>query len=826
MVGIERTRDRKIFVVMKKRSNVGKKKKRPNILAQLLFALALVTSIGVALYFNQYQNSTDNRSRAASNIDTNCGELVVKVSPDGNPANAKTEITIDKNYGKYYLHVTRKDNGQKCTTAFDANGGSGNPQSPWVWRTGQSANAAITSNDKGIARADLGSNFAVGKYVASFRPYKSTSPWSNKVTVNVVAAGAFQAAAASSPVAVQTSQMIDSKEYFIQRPGNIYIYKSELRTPYPNENDTRKSPYRTMLQMEEKTMLGNLASIPWRFTKENIESYWNGGGTLNLRWYIADAGAAPANMPDYKNWFWGIGDTRYNAPSPMALNTLGQRSSGYLYKMTENSWPTYALMPSSFKVPYIHNSTLGQLTTASTTDLANPQLLMNCNGIADCPNHHWKLRIENDMVDINGSHYSYKGPALRVDYYEITPRLDGDKKTDYSRQPFLLRESWFFVKNVGLVMVEQKSFNNYPNYDCRITLREKGGAGYVEDYNKMDCSSWSPLSEKDSDATADRMVRPATRMILDEYYDNPTLTARVSKIGSIIQSTSLTLSKVKNEGYEVRFSPAITGWIEVRLQQANGSFTAPSKWLWSEKGKATATPAIMKSVPAGTYKAQYRVWVPDEQFPNEKRVGNTEIAWSNLTTVIVQPVPAPTPTPRLSTPTPKPTPTPTPKPTVRPVVTPAPVPQPDLVLSQVSKRAKDGRYKTRVVTSKSQPDTTLGTARVLGKIYSTPGAGRVALHECYFVGWDEYIMMTSASTTRPSSFCPNTTANWSETYKGVVGYVNASKSTVMNKPFKECYDETNLNHHYAVTDPACSAYAAALSPRPTTRESWVYGWVQ
>jgi hypothetical protein len=182
----------------------------------------------------------------------------------------------------------------------------------------------------------------------------------------------------------------------------------------------------------------------------------------------------------------------------------------------------------------------------------------------------------------------------------------------------------------------------------------------------------------------------------------------------------------------------------------------------------------------------------------------------------------PTPTP---TPTPKATPTPTPLPTVKPA-TPAPVPQPDLTISQVSKRAKDGKYKTRVVTSKSQPDTTLGSTKVLGKIYSTPATGRLALHECYFAGWDEYIMMTSASTTRPSNFCPNTTAGWSEIYKGVVGYVGAAKSTIMTKPFKECYDETNLNHHYAVTDPACSAYAAALSPRPSVRESWVYGWVQ
>lgn len=168
-----------------------------------------------------------------------------------------------------------------------------------------------------------------------------------------------------------------------------------------------------------------------------------------------------------------------------------------------------------------------------------------------------------------------------------------------------------------------------------------------------------------------------------------------------------------------------------------------------------------------------------------------------------------------------------PTPTAKPVTpTAIPVPQPDLTLSVVRKKASDGKHKTRIVTSKSQADTTLGASAILGKIYSTAGTTRLAIHECYFVEWDEYIIMTSSSTTRPSTFCPNTTPGWREVYKGVIGYVEKSKTAVMSKPLKECFDETNLNHHYASTDPACTAYANSLSPKPTTRESWVYGWIQ
>lgn len=170
---------------------------------------------------------------------------------------------------------------------------------------------------------------------------------------------------------------------------------------------------------------------------------------------------------------------------------------------------------------------------------------------------------------------------------------------------------------------------------------------------------------------------------------------------------------------------------------------------------------------------------------------------------------------------------PSPSPTSKPTTpTAVPIPQPDLTLTQVRKKAADGKYKTRIVTTKSQADASLGTPAVLGKIFSTSAATRLAVHECYFADWDEYIIMTSASATRPSTFCPNTTAGWREVYKGVIGYVEKSKTTVMTKPLKECYDETNLNHHYATSDPACTAYANGLTPKPVTRESWVYGWIQ
>jgi hypothetical protein len=151
---------------------------------------------------------------------------------------------------------------------------------------------------------------------------------------------------------------------------------------------------------------------------------------------------------------------------------------------------------------------------------------------------------------------------------------------------------------------------------------------------------------------------------------------------------------------------------------------------------------------------------------------------------------------------------------------------PDMPLIIQSKKTADGKEKTRFVTALSKPDSTLRGTAELGKIYRTGGANRKAIHECYFDSWDDYILQTSTSNTRPAAFCPNTTANWKETYKGVIGYVSSTQNTTTNKLFKECFDETNLNHFYVTITAGCQNYAAARSPRPSVKDSWTYGYIR
>ncbi len=175
---------------------------------------------------------------------------------------------------------------------------------------------------------------------------------------------------------------------------------------------------------------------------------------------------------------------------------------------------------------------------------------------------------------------------------------------------------------------------------------------------------------------------------------------------------------------------------------------------------------------------------------------------------------------KMATPTPKPTPTPTPRPTPTPTPTATPVPKPDYLMSRVDKTV-GGKYKSRLVTPLSKPDTSLSNSRPWTTIYKSGGTGRLALHECYIQIWDDYMLAAFPSTTRPSTYCGKT----GEEYRGIVGYVYSTKTVNTPKPFIECFDETNLNHFYVTYEAGCDDYAKEKNLVGKVKKSWTYGWV-
>ncbi len=395
--------------------------------------------------------------------------------------------------------------------------------------------------------------------------------------------------------------------YFIYNPGNTYIYKS---TNYNSGGVGAVYTGLTRLQIERETSLcyGTSNSItvrPWRFTKENDYDYWNPkiynlqqNDNLDLRWMIVSPYYTAAGY-NFGNYYWGIGDKRYTNSYPRAWYDISPRDFVVFnnYQINSGSMPPYFVGLKSIAMPSIFYSkavigTQGGATLCPTIFKAG-----SATG-------NWKIRMEklNNLVINNGS-FNYSGEGVRVDYFE-------GSATNFMSNG-LLRESWYFAKDIGLVRVKVAHFNNYGNM-----------------------GTLAPPYSQSSDCLGDEIENPDVDVVLKNYYLNPTFYVQVSADGSN-WNTSINITKSSDGNYyyylkttnQVRQGLAsdsnFTGYLEAK--NPNGKVF---KWLWIQNGVIKVN--LGSSWPANnTSCGFFRLWVPNDAFPNETILSDPGIPWSN-----------------------------------------------------------------------------------------------------------------------------------------------------------------------------------------------------
>lgn len=508
---------------------------------------------------------------------------------------------------RYYVKVLQNDTG--CSTNFDV-----------YWRVCDAGNVncgaymtgawgVLHSDDAGITRADVYAPLVPNKvFQMQLRPAGRTDiPWSNQVEIRV--------SGTADPVNVDTSP------YLVYEPGFSWIYDS--RNFETGEAGT------TRIQIEEETNICSIVVRPWRFTKNIQGVYWNVNLARDLRWMIVKPSFTYTEIPVFNNFFWGLGDKNYTrTQSATALRDIfpSALSHAHIYRSKTGRVPAYNLLKKMIQQNYAYiDRASGESYYPPVTDIGAG----GCSLLAPAGagiTGSWLIRTEHlPALAVNGRSYN---DVLRVDYYE------GGTPLETARN--LLRESWYFARNIGLVQIKEKLFNDY------------GGPEYP------DCAT-------DPDCLNDEMQHPRNEVLITKYFQNPTLQVLVSRDNITYGSTATTTTAI---GYYLKINNTpYTGYLE-----ALAPGRSASKWLWAEDGLAFVPPSLLTGFPPGDYLAQFRIWVPNEVFPNETRVGDTAIPWSNSVTVsIVTALPTSTPSPSL-------TPTQTPIPTA--TITPSPTPIP------------------------------------------------------------------------------------------------------------------------------------------------------
>jgi hypothetical protein len=572
---------------------------------------------------NYSGSSVSLQSQAANCTNT----VAMLVSTDG--ITFGTSITLPVNRPiPYYVKVTQSNTA--CQMNFDI-------YNQWCPLGGTCAAWKTTSpwgnyrtNSQGVARIDLDNSWNVeGTMTFMVKPYATAYSWSNPAQILF-----------SRNAVVQGQRTINLGDYIPMTPGYSWLYKnennwfssaaitSEINRIKENTNSTQ-SELLTYVQMEEKSIIEGIRVIPWRFTKNSEYAYWdnkspkavpgdNGPffriGNNDLRWLIVDPSFSYTPQPEYNNYIWGYGDDRYCRGN---VGTDGQCQSNVSYNM-DRAFPA----ATNYFYRYFIDKPIPGYNLGLKT-LTVPYMTYN-------PENNWKVRAEFENISIqNSGGFNYTGEALRIDYYEGFGFYTNDLTAINNGEAWFHRESWYFVKGVGLVQILAKNFNRYGNMEL----------------------SAAPRCFDDGDCWASRIAAFHRKVVLKNYFQNPTLNIQVSN-DDITYGPTATV--VKGQPYYVRITNTpYTGYLK-----ANGQSV---KWpYWFQDGKTTVPGSVTNTLNLGNYNATFQIWVPNESFSGETRATTTNSTPSNQTTItMVAFAPTNTPT-RTPTATPTKTPTPTP----------------------------------------------------------------------------------------------------------------------------------------------------------------------
>lgn len=572
----------------------------PLRLKHLLVLLSIISSILCFQLLNQGYNfgliNLDPDVNVVSYPDnTSClGDIKVSVS-NSSFSNFEDATSIEPSIPRYYLKVS--DSRGPCSTKFIVSAGycplsnkncGYKPSIVDKWGveipSKQGQIREYSSDDSGVARIDLPSQLGEGYYFAMFKSKDNPGPnWSNKITVQINK---------NIPRSQSIRESINLEDYYSIEPGNTYVYRTK--------NNMFNRVGTTHLKIEEARKWGDFVVSPWRFTKDSEYAYWDAknparNGNLNIRWMVA----TPYVDQLYKEYIWGVGDKRYDL-AKKKIEEIDKFKQSYYYVTNTSEYPAYNLGRKSLTIPYV--TSYSGTTSYKSSGLDN--FVPNENTIVDksaSSKGDWRIRVERARLP------GYQD-VIRIDFYEGVYPLETS---------WFHKEIWYLAKGIGLVKQQQIFYNGFGGTDSLMR-------NCLEDYYCFNNST---------DASSHVVIE------LQKYYIAKKLKFDV-KASAISNGranndfrSDLSINKV-NQGYRLKLMNSdYTGYLEALVGGKS------VKWLKAENGIVDVPNSVVKNLPIGSYVAKFRIWAPDELYPNETKYADPKgenIPWSNSLRVNVR----------------------------------------------------------------------------------------------------------------------------------------------------------------------------------------------
>ncbi|MDD3662131.1 MAG: hypothetical protein PHG63_03640 [Candidatus Dojkabacteria bacterium] len=420
--------------------------------------------------------------------------------------------------------------------------------------------------------------FGLNYYYVRFRPSRSNVDWSNEVLSKVV------------PYQMDTFWNLKSGNYWMFEGTNNCLYNSDFTTcsyfPSPRT-------FTSKVEIETPENVCGTNTLPWRLTKSEEYGYWAPNNeNIHHRWFLVP-------FEKQSNWetefLWSKGYKVYTRDSANPFSSLVQFSEPsmqYGVHMTTKEqyralYPPYILSPKQLNLGWSFKGSREQsmfeyfvhpFSEDFCKEYAMPEKCKENQCDRVWGSNSWSV----DYARVNVETPVYKGPAIRIRFFEVN-----------------LREDWYLAEGIGLVKIAAKYFPKNVVFSID------------------DCSKLNP---PDPDCTGHEIAHPSVELKLKEAYLGEKLDVSISP--TVVQKGGTYTTTVRYRSTPLMRTFNYRGFLKVKINNSAEYFLNNA---YIENGSH-----IFVSTPVpGLYNMQFRRWIPANDATNV-------LPWSDVDSIAVQ----------------------------------------------------------------------------------------------------------------------------------------------------------------------------------------------
>jgi hypothetical protein len=206
------------------------------------------------------------------------------------------------------------------------------------------------------------------------------------------------------------------------------------------------------ITIEPQTTWQGIAVTPWLFRKTTSDSYWAPGFDQDLRWYVV-AASVFLDAPDrtFNSFFWVLGHHALTRATNTIVYEVVYRAG------LPSPYPPYPLAPKRCTLPCDLFNDQGQNLWVRSPGTVGYSPILLAGDMQGQWSSWWSRSAFVPSIPGWGDNGGDTEKLLRTDFYEGSVAPFDQRIGSIVSATYLLRESWYFQRDVGMVVIRTKN---------------------------------------------------------------------------------------------------------------------------------------------------------------------------------------------------------------------------------------------------------------------------------------------------------------------------------------------------------------------------------